>query len=46
MGLEPDIPTTYDHPFSMDTAREYVPAPPEPYETWEDTFSYGPPEKK
>lgn len=37
----PDRPTTYDHPYSTTTERELVPAPPEPYETWADTFSYG-----
>jgi len=36
-----DKPTTYDHPYSKTTERELVPAPPEPYETFSDTFSYG-----
>lgn len=45
-GMEPDMPTTVDNPFSMDTARELAPMPPEPYETFSETFSYGPPEKK
>jgi hypothetical protein len=40
--LKPDKPTSYDHPYSKTTEREYVPAPPEPYETFDDTFSYGP----
>lgn len=47
-GMEarkPDMPTTADNPYSTDTSRELVPEPPEPYETWSDTFSYGPPEK-
>ena len=39
---KPDAPTSYDHPYSVDTARELVPAPPEPYETFDETFSYGP----
>jgi len=42
-GKRSDLPTTVDKPYSKDTARELVPAPPEPYETWSDTFSYGPP---
>ena len=41
-----DLPTTADNPFAMDSVRELLPKPPEPYETWEDTFSYGPPEDK
>jgi hypothetical protein len=40
--FKPDLPTTADNPYSQDTVRELVPAPPEPYEKWEDTFSYGP----
>ena len=43
---ETQLPTTFDNPYSVDTERELVPAPPEPYETFSDTFSYGPPEKK
>lgn len=43
---KPDIPTTADNPYSVDTARELLPAPPEPYETFSETFSYGPPAKK
>jgi hypothetical protein len=39
---ETQLPPTYDHPYSVDTELELVPAPPQPYETWEDTFSYGP----
>jgi hypothetical protein len=42
---EPDHPTTYDHPYSVDTERELVPRPPEPYETFSETFSYGVPDK-
>lgn len=38
---KPDKPTTYDHPYSTTTERELVPAPPEPYETFSETFSYG-----
>lgn len=41
-GMKPDLPTSYDHPYSMDTEPEMVPAPPEPYETFDETFSYGP----
>ena len=39
---KPDRPTTYDHPYSTTTERELIPAPPEPYETFSETFSYGP----
>lgn len=42
---KPDMPTSYDHPYSVDTVRELVPAPPEPYETFSETFSYGPQQK-
>jgi hypothetical protein len=45
-GRKPDLPTTYDHPYSVDTVRELVPAPPEPYETFSETFSYGVLDKK
>lgn len=37
---KPDLPTTYDHPYSTSTSPEYVPAPPEPYETWDDKMAY------
>jgi hypothetical protein len=40
----PTKPTTYDHPYSTTTERELVPAPPEPYETFSETFSYGVPD--
>lgn len=42
---KPDFPTTADNPYSTETSRELVPAPPEPYETFSETFSYGPSEK-
>lgn len=29
-----------NNPYSPDTVQELLPKPPEPYETWEDTFSY------
>ena len=45
-GLTPDRPTTYDHPYATDTERELVPAPPEPYETFSETFTYGVPDVK
>jgi hypothetical protein len=38
--LKPDRPTTYYHPYSTKTMPDYVPAPPEPYETWEESMSY------
>jgi hypothetical protein len=38
--VKPTKPTTYDHPYSTTTAPEYVPMPPEPYETWDDSMSY------
>ena len=38
----PDLPTTVDNPYSVDTKRELEPRPPEPYETFDETFSYGP----
>lgn len=34
-------PTTYDNPFSATYVPELVPAPPEPYKTFSETFSYG-----
>jgi hypothetical protein len=40
--MKRDKPSSYDHPYSKTTKREYVPAPPEPYETFDETFSYGP----
>ena len=40
--LHPDLPTTVDNPYSVDTKRELEPRPPEPYETFDETFSYGP----
>ena len=41
LGLgEPDLPTTYDHPYSTSTKPELVPAPPEPYETFDDAKAY------
>jgi hypothetical protein len=42
---KPDLPTTVDNPYSKDTVREMVPILPEPYETFSETFSYGPPQK-
>ncbi len=43
--MKPDLPTTVDNPYSVDTKRELAPMPPEPYETFSETFSYGPPVK-
>jgi len=42
MERKPDAPTTVHKPYSKDTERELIPRPPEPYETFEETFSYGP----
>ena len=36
-------PTTYDNPFTTKYVPELVPAPPEPYRTFSETFSYGKP---
>jgi hypothetical protein len=38
--LKPDRPGTYHHPYSTTTAPDYVPAPPEPYETWDEATAY------
>jgi hypothetical protein len=38
-------PTTYDNPFSTSYIPELVPAPPVPYKTFSETFSYGKPAK-
>ena len=37
---EPDISTTYDHPYSPTSKPELVPEPPEPYETFDDSKAY------
>jgi hypothetical protein len=37
---KPDIPTTYDHPYSPTTKVELVPEPPEPYETFDPSKAY------
>jgi hypothetical protein len=37
---KPTRPCTYDHPYTTTTAVELVPAPPEPYETWDDSTAY------
>ncbi len=41
-GLQPDEPPSYDNPYSKEYIAELVPAPPEPYQTFDQTFSYGP----
>jgi hypothetical protein len=38
--LKADKPSTYHHPYSTTTAHEYVPAPPEPYETFDERTAY------
>lgn len=40
LGLKLDGPAVDDNPYRLDTVQRLVPKPPEPYETWEDTFSY------
>jgi len=40
MGMKMDGPPVDDNPYRPDTIQRMVPKPPEPYETWEDTFSY------
>jgi len=42
-GMIPDGPPTYDNPYSKKYVPALVPAPPEPYETWDPKKSYGPP---
>lgn len=44
-GQEPSLkePTTYDNPFTTTYVPELVPAPPEPYRTFSETFTYGKP---
>jgi len=43
--VEPDMPTTYDNPYTTKYKAKLVPAPPDPYRTFSETFSYGPPGK-
>jgi hypothetical protein len=38
--LGPNRPSTYHHEYSMTTVREYVPAPPDPYETFDESKAY------
>jgi hypothetical protein len=38
--LRGNKPTTYDHPYSTTTLPEYVPAPPEPYKTFDQKDRY------
>jgi hypothetical protein len=40
--MRPDGPPTYDNPYSKKYIPKLVPAPPDPYETFDQTFSYGP----
>jgi len=44
-GGKPDFPTTYDNPYTTKYVAQMVPAPPDPYETWDPATSYGPPGK-
>jgi hypothetical protein len=38
----PDLSPAVDNPYSVDTKRGLAPMPPEPCETFDETFSYGP----
>jgi hypothetical protein len=38
--LRPDRPTTYHWVYSPEAVTENIPAPPEPYETWDESTSY------
>jgi hypothetical protein len=38
--FKPDGPPIDSYPYRPDTAVQLIPVPPEPYETWEETFSY------
>jgi hypothetical protein len=40
--LKPDRGNTHDWSYRPDVATEHVPAPPDPYETWDDARSYVP----
>lgn len=40
MGMKMDGLPVDDNPYRPDTAQRLVPKPPEPYETWSDTFMY------
>jgi hypothetical protein len=42
--LKPDKPTTYWTSYSTTGKLELIPAPPEPYETWDESTSYVKPE--
>jgi hypothetical protein len=44
MRMQPDGPPTYDNPYCSTYIPEGIPAPPEPYETFDLATSYGPPE--
>jgi hypothetical protein len=41
-GMTPDFPTTYDNPYTTKYVEQMIPAPPEPYETFDKATSYGP----
>jgi hypothetical protein len=40
MGVKTDGPAVDDNPYRPDTVQRLAPKPPQPYQTWEDTFSY------
>lgn len=42
---KPDGSPSFDNPYSQTFINKMVPAPPEPYETFSKTFSYGPDQK-
>jgi hypothetical protein len=41
-GIKPNGGPSYDNPYTTTFTAKMVPAPPEPYETFSETFSYGP----
>jgi len=43
---KPDGPPIDSHPYSLFTVQKFIPKPPEPYETWDDTTTYGMPIEK
>lgn len=43
---KPDGPSIDSYPYSLFTVQKLAPAPPEPYEKWDETNSYGMPVKK
>lgn len=40
MGMQPDLPPTYDNPYTVKYVAQYVPAPPEPFKTFDPESAY------